>query len=94
MGSVNDLISAITGYADRFHRRAGIEHHVASPLGAWLLLALAGTAATGPDAAALADTLGMSCQAAADQAARLLEGPASGVVIGRGRVVRGQRAHA
>ena len=75
MGSVNDLIPAITGYADRFHRRAGVEHHVASPLGAWLLLALAGTAATGPDAAALADTLGMNCQAAADQATRLLSAP-------------------
>ncbi|MEE3922312.1 hypothetical protein V2I01_40615 [Micromonospora sp. BRA006-A] len=44
-------------YAERLHRAAGDTHHVASPLGAWLLLALTGPAATGDARAALAEAL-------------------------------------
>lgn len=43
----------ITAYAARLHAAAGDRHHVASPLGAWLLAALAAPAAvTAPPAAA------------------------------------------
>ena len=47
------LADALTAYAGRFHAAVGPRHHVASPLGAWLLLALvaaaeaAGRGATG-----------------------------------------------
>jgi len=33
----------VAGYAERLHAVAGDGHHVVSPLGAWLLLALCGT---------------------------------------------------
>ena len=56
------LRDAVAGYARRLHAAAGPGHHVASPLGAWLLLALCAPATRngavpGP---ALADVLGLS----------------------------------
>ena len=42
------LADAVAGYASRFHAAVGARHHVASPLGAWLLLALIGDAGDGP----------------------------------------------
>ena len=47
-----------TEYAVRFHRAIGTGHHVASPLGAWLLIAMSGAAgdAAAARASALLDT--------------------------------------
>jgi hypothetical protein len=39
-----DLAGLVAGYSRRLHAVIGERHHVASPLGAWLLLALAGPA--------------------------------------------------
>ncbi len=62
-------------YAARLHGAAGSRHHVASPLGAWLLLALAGSASDGADRAALTDVLGCDVNIAAGAAAELLADP-------------------
>jgi hypothetical protein len=45
--TATDVTTAIAGYARRFHAVAGARHHVGSPLGAWLLLALCAPAAEG-----------------------------------------------
>ena len=60
------VADAVAGYASRFHAAVGARHHVASPLGAWLLLALIGGA---PEA------LGMPAADAARHARRLLDDP-------------------
>jgi hypothetical protein len=70
-----DLAAHIAGYASRLHAVAGDRHHVASPLGAWLLLALAAPASSGAARAALAEVLGCTPEAAARSAARLLDAP-------------------
>jgi hypothetical protein len=70
-----DLATPVARYADRFHRLAGDGHHVASPLGAWLVLALAAPAATGETRDQLADVLGVSIEAAAEVATALLAEP-------------------
>lgn len=70
-----DLARAISEYARTFHGVIGDQHHVASPLGAWLLLALAGPAAEGADRAAIARALGTGVPEAADAAGRLLADP-------------------
>ncbi|MGO9077768.1 MAG: hypothetical protein ACLQDY_01845 [Streptosporangiaceae bacterium] len=70
-----DLAAHIARYASAFHARASGRHHVGSPLGAWLLLALCAPAASGADAAALADALGCDGPAAARFAAELLSDP-------------------
>jgi hypothetical protein len=65
----------VAGYAARLHAAAGEGHHVVSPLGAWLVLALCGT---GPDAAgraALGEVLGCDAGTAARLAAGLLSRP-------------------
>ncbi|WFE93339.1 hypothetical protein [Micromonospora sp. WMMD987] len=62
-------------YAARLHADIGDRHHVASPLGVWLLLALAAPAATGADRAELADVLGVDAETAAATAAALLDRP-------------------
>jgi len=71
------LRDAVAGYARRLHAAAGPGHHVASPLGAWLLLALCAPATRngavpGP---ALADVLGCDVDVAARLAAGLLARP-------------------
>jgi hypothetical protein len=53
----------------------GATHHVASPLGAWLLLALAAPASTGTDRYTLTEVLGCDAGAAAQAAADLLANP-------------------
>jgi hypothetical protein len=53
----------------------GATHHVASPLGAWLLLALAAPASTGTDRDTLTEVLGCDTGAAAQAAADLLANP-------------------
>ena len=45
---MSDVATAIARYAQRFHAACD-GHHVASPLGAWLLLALCASASTGRD---------------------------------------------
>jgi Serpin (serine protease inhibitor) len=65
----------VARYAQRFHRALGDGQHVASPLGAWLVLALAAPAATGAVRAELTEVLGTSPEAARDAAAALLEHP-------------------
>src|SRR6266487_4741073 len=42
--ALTDTAAAVARYAGWLHRVAGEDHHVASPLGAWLLLALCGPA--------------------------------------------------
>lgn len=71
------LQECLARYARRLHAAAhpGARHHVASPLGAWLLLALAGPAASGADREALTDVLGCDVDTAARIAAALLEHP-------------------
>ncbi|MFD1364989.1 hypothetical protein [Actinoplanes sichuanensis] len=67
--------SALGRYAGRLHRATGMGHHVASPLGAWLLLALVAKAA--PPGHDLAEALGMDPDEAAAVAGTLLEQPHS-----------------
>jgi hypothetical protein len=71
------LRAAVAGYARRLHAAAGSGHHVASPLGAWLLLALCAPATrngAAPDPA-LAQVLGCDVDVAARLAAGLLGRP-------------------
>jgi hypothetical protein len=65
----------VAGYAARLHAAIGTQHYVASPLGAWLLLALAAPAARGNDRATLSGVLGCDIDAAAMAAAGLLADP-------------------
>ncbi|MGW5013450.1 hypothetical protein ACWEOR_15310 [Micromonospora chalcea] len=69
------LHAPLARYAERLHRAAGDTHHVASPLGAWLLLALTGPAATGETRAALAEALDADPDDAAAEARALLGAP-------------------
>jgi hypothetical protein len=70
-----DLARLVARYARTLGDVIGDGHHVSSPLGAWLLLALCAPAARGPDAAKLADVLGADTDAAAAIAAELLSEP-------------------
>ncbi len=70
-----DITPAVARYARRFHRVAGAGHHVASPLGAWLLLALAGPACTSEDRRELEEILGAEAGTAAELAGELLTRP-------------------
>nr|QLK00783.1 hypothetical protein HZU44_12785 [Micromonospora carbonacea] len=67
-------------YAARLHASIGDRHHVASPLGAWLLLALCASAGTDehdgtPGSAGLAEALGTDPARAGRIAAALLDAP-------------------
>lgn len=73
--TVADLHAPLTRYAGVLHEGVGARHHVASPLGAWLLLALAAPAATGVDRDTLAGVLGVDLQTAAASAGELLGRP-------------------
>ena len=66
---------AVVRYARRLHAVTGTGQHVASPLGAWLLLALSGAAASGRSRDDLADALGCPVQTAAATAGELLARP-------------------
>ncbi|WP_433133211.1 hypothetical protein ACQPWW_15200 [Micromonospora sp. CA-240977] len=66
----------LAAYAARLHATIGDRHHVASPLGAWLLLAVCATAAdSDPAAEDLARALGTDLASAAEVARTLLEAP-------------------
>ena len=71
----SELADLVGRYARRFHEVAGSGHHVASPLGAWLLLALCVPAARGEERRALGDVLGCEPADAAAVAAELLAAP-------------------
>jgi Serpin (serine protease inhibitor) len=79
VGDVTSSVDLVAGcvprYASRLHAAAGERHHVASPLGAWLVLALAAPASTGEDRDTLASVLGCSVDTAARAAAGLLADP-------------------
>jgi hypothetical protein len=86
----SDVAGLVTLYARRLHEAAGASHHVASPLGAWLLLALCGPATQGEERRALEDVLGCGVEDAASIAGELLEQPhplvgAAAAVWNRGR---------
>lgn len=66
------VFGPLARYAGSLHTAAGDRHHVASPLGAWLLLALCGPAATGTTRDELTAVLGVDVGAAADTATALL----------------------
>ncbi len=70
-----DVAACVTRYARRLHAVIGTGHHVASPLGAWLLLALAGPASRGAERAALTDALGCDVALAGSLADELLSRP-------------------
>ena len=72
---MTDMAGALGRYAARFHARLGTGHHVASPLGAWLLLALCGPASHGPTRDQLTDVLGCDIDTAAAAAGELLNPP-------------------
>jgi hypothetical protein len=69
------LASEVARYAATFHDVLGYRHLVASPLGAWLLLALCAPAASGENGAALTEVLGGGAEQVASQAAALLAVP-------------------
>lgn len=79
MGQVGDLLGgAIAGFSRRFHAAAlatGPAHHVASPLGAWIVLALAADVLEGPERSEAASVLGMEVDAAVAAADALLTDP-------------------
>lgn len=72
-GMTDEWIPALARYAERFHKNAGSQHHVASPLGAWLVLALVGSAEPAGDE--LAEVLGVEPAVASRVARTLLEQP-------------------
>ncbi len=71
----NDLADCVSGYAARLHAATGPGHQVASPLGAWLLLALAAPATAGAGQNALTEVLGCEPETAARWAGELLARP-------------------
>ena len=74
------LPETVCRYAERMHARIPATHYVASPLGAWLVLALASTAVDdGALRAELADALGLPPEAALAAARRLLGQPHTAV---------------
>ncbi|WBB70906.1 hypothetical protein [Micromonospora sp. WMMD812] len=70
-----DLTGPVARYAERMHGFVGDGHHIASPLGAWLLLALVAPAATGAARADLEEALGTDVRTAAATAEALLTAP-------------------
>jgi hypothetical protein len=73
--TATDIAAPLASYARRFHAVVGEGHHVASPLGAWLLLALCATPSEGATRQALNATLGCDVADAAALAAELLASP-------------------
>jgi hypothetical protein len=73
--TASGISAPLARYARQLHQVVGAGHHVASPLGAWLLLALAGPACAGDDLRQLEEILGADAGAAAGFAAELLAHP-------------------
>lgn len=74
--------TAVAQYASRFHRLLAGAHGVASPFGAWLLLALVAPAADRKDRRALAEVLGCGVDDAFAAATRMLAEPHAELVLG------------
>jgi hypothetical protein len=90
---IDDWVSALGRYAGRLHALAGPGHHVVSPLGAWMLVALCATVAGDEQARGeLAGVLGADPVPAAAFAARLLADPHPLVAAGAGAWVWPARA--
>lgn len=70
-----EVADCVARYAARLHSAIGAGHQVASPLGAWLLLALTGPASHGTDRATITDALGCDVDEAAQAAGELLASP-------------------
>ena len=70
--TATDVAAPVASYAQRLHATAGARHHVASPLGAWLLLALCATASEGQSREILNASLGCGPADAAELAGALL----------------------
>jgi hypothetical protein len=76
MTATQSLVAdCVAGYAARLQAVIGARHHVASPFGAWLLLALSAPASTGTDRDTLTEVLGCDADTAARAAADLLGSP-------------------
>jgi hypothetical protein len=87
-----EWVSALGRYAGRLHARAGPGHHVVSPLGAWMVVAVcAGLAGDEQARGELAGVLGADPASAAAFAARLLADPHPLVAAGAGVWVRPAR---
>ena len=86
------LLAAIEQYAARLHATAGNTHHVASPLGAWTLLALCATATTGAERAEFEQYLGTDVDTAARFSAELLAKPHPAIAAAAAAWVRSARA--
>ncbi|HXB46426.1 MAG TPA: hypothetical protein VNW50_01590 [Streptosporangiaceae bacterium] len=69
------VADCVAAYSARLLAVIGAKHHVASPLGAWLLLALVAPASSGTDRDALTEILGCDAGDAAQAAADLLGNP-------------------
>ena len=70
---MSEVRDAVRSFASRFHRAAGSEQHVASPLGAWIVLALAAPAVADDSLRdRLSTVLGMPIEDATRAAAELL----------------------
>jgi len=69
------IADCVAGYSARLQAVIGTAHHVASPLGAWLLLALVAPASSGTDRDVLTEVLGCDTDTAAQAAAELLADP-------------------
>jgi hypothetical protein len=87
--ALTDTAAAVARYAGRLHRVAGEGHHVASPLGAWLLLALCGPASSGEARDQLAEAVGCDLDQAAAMAGALLCAPHPAVAAAAGVWPRG-----
>ena len=72
MAAGADLVDGVVRFARRVHAPAAGSHHVASPLGAWLLVALGAPAMAGSERDAASEALGMEPDDAAREAAALL----------------------
>jgi hypothetical protein len=83
---VNDdgWISAVAHYANRLHAGFGPDHHVVSPLGAWMLVALCAPLADEEGRGELAEVLHADPMEAAHFAAELLATPHPLVAAGAG----------
>jgi hypothetical protein len=89
---IDDWVSALGRYAERLHARAGPGHHVVSPLGAWMVVAVcAALASEEQDRRELAGVLGTDPVSAAAFAAGLLADPHPLVAAGAGVWVRPAR---
>lgn len=73
---------AVARYATRFHSLLGGAHGVASPFGAWLLLALIAPSAVGGIRDELAETLGCDVDEAFAAATALLRDPHPEIALG------------